>query len=140
MAKLDNPGAIATKWQTKMAGATQAYTDGINAVTEAPGQKAARASGKWLARVTAAQGKFERNVSAVPLSDWKEAATTVGAQRLASGAQKAGPKVNAFWNSFAAYLKAGQARIDAMPTDTFDQAMQKAYAQAQYNMAYPGYR
>ena len=119
MAKLDNPGAIATKWQTKMAGATQAYTDGINAVTESPGQKAARASGKWLARVTAAQGKFER---------------------LASGAQKAGPKVNAFWNSFAAYLKAGQARIDAMPTDTFDQAMQKAYAQAQYNMAYPGYR
>lgn len=140
MGKLDNPAGIAAKWQAKMAGSTQAYTDGINAVQVAPGQAAARASGKWLARVTAAQQKFERNVSAIPLADWKEAATTVGAQRLASGAQKAGPKVNAFWTSFASYLKAGQARIDSMPTDTFDQAMQKAYAQAQYNMAYPGYR
>lgn len=140
MAKLDNSVAIAQKWASKMGQATQAYTDGINGVQVAPGIAAARASAKWLARTTAAQPKYEKNVSAVTLVTWQQAAITKGAPRLASGATAALPKVEAFMASFFQYLKAGQATINAMATDTFDQAMQKAYAQAAYNHNYPGYR
>lgn len=140
MAKLDNPQAGAQKWADKMAGATQAYKDGITGVTQAPGAKAARASGKWAAKTIAAQPKFEKNVGSVSLGEWQQAAIDKGAGRLASGATQALGKVQAFTTSFYAYLKQGQATIDAMPTDTIEQALQKANAQAMYNHRYPGYR
>lgn len=140
MAKLDNPQAGAAKWASKMGSARQAYIDGVNGVQEAPGLAAARASGKWLARTQAAQPKFEKNVSAVTITDWKNLATTKGADRLGPGATAALPKVEAFTASFYAYLKAGQAAIKAMPTNTFEESMAKAYAQADYNRKYQGYR
>lgn len=140
MAKLDNPGAAAQKWAQKMGQATQAYTDGINGVSVAPGIAAARASGKWLMKLQASQPKFEKNVSAVTLTEWQSAAVNKGAQRLAGGATQALPRFEAFTSSFFTYLKNGKARIDAMPTDTLDQALAKANEQARYNAAYPGYR
>lgn len=140
MAKLDNPAAAAAKWAQKMGQATQAYTDGINGVTVSPGSKAARASAKWLAKLQQSQAKFEKNVSAVDLPTWQRAAIDKGSQRLASGATAALPKMEAFTASFFTYLKNGKSQIDAMPTDTIDQALAKANAQARYNAAYPGYR
>ena len=86
------------------------------------------------------KAKFERNVSAVSLTEWQTAARDKGAQRLAGGATAALPKMEAFTASFFAYLKSGKAQIDAMPTDTLDQALAKANAQARYNAGYTGYR
>lgn len=140
MGKLDNPTATTAKWVTAMQGASTAYQDGIDSVQTAPGQLAAAASAKWLARTQAAVTKFEKNSASVQLADWKTLAKTKGAPRLGSGASAAQSKVLAFQNSFFAYLKAGQARIDAMPTDTIDMALAKANEQARYNAAYPGYR
>lgn len=140
MGKLDNVAAATDKWASAMAGAGTAYTQGINGVQTAPGQLAARASAKYLARVQANVMKFERNSAAVDLATWKQAAIDKGAPRLASGAAAAKSKVGAFQQSFFAYLKAGQSQIDNMPTDTLDQALAKANAQARYNAAYPGYR
>lgn len=140
MAKLDNPQAGAQKWADKMAGSTQAYKDGVQGVQTAPGQKAARASGKWLAKTQAAQPKFEKNVGAVSLQEWQTSAIEKGSLRLASGATAALPKMERFNAAFYQYLKAGQATIEAMPTDTIEQSLQKANAQAMYNHRFPGYR
>jgi len=134
------PTQIADKWKANFTASGQAYTDGINAVQEAPGIKAARASAKWLARVQASVAKYEKNVASVDLATWKTAASTTGAQRLATGATKGAPKMAAFMNVFIPYLQANKSTIDAMDTTTFEAAMQKAYAQALYNHNFPGYR
>ena len=139
MAKLDDPMAGAQKWATKMGQAGPAYEAGVDGVTTAPGILAARQSAKYLARVQENVGKFERNVASVTLGDW-QAAAKAKSSRLGPGATAALPKVQAFTQAFYTYLKNGQNAIKSMPTDTFDQAMQKAYAQADYNRKFPGYR
>lgn len=140
MSKLDNPQAAVTKWVSAMGTAGTAYTAGVNAVQTAPGVLAARASNKYLLGVQANVAKFERNVSAVPLTTWQQLATQKGAPRLGTGAAAAEPKFLAFTTAFFQYLKNGQATIDAMPTDTIDQRIAKAVAQMQYAHNFPGYR
>ena len=139
MSKLDNPQAGADKWATAMASAGPAYTAGVQGVTTAPGQLAARASAKYLARVQANVAKFERNVGQVSLTSWQQSAENKGAPRLGTGAAAAKPKFVAFNTAFYAYLKNGQATINAMPTDTIDQSIAKAVAQMNYNHNFPGY-
>jgi len=134
------PAEIATKWSTNLGAAGPSITAGVNAVTVAPGQLAAAASAKWLARVQAAQAKFEKNVSAVTLAQWKTAMTSLGIPRIATGATAAIPKFTLFMTSWLNYLNANAAAIAAMPTDTLAQSIQKATAQITYNAAYPGYR
>jgi len=134
------PQEIATKWATNLGAAGPSITAGVNAVTTAPGQLAAAASGKWLARVTAAQAKFERNVSSVTLASWKSSMTTLGIPRIATGAQNAIPKFTTFMTSWLSYVGANAATIDAMQTDTLQQSIAKATAQITYNANYPGYR
>lgn len=140
MGKLDDPQGAADKWATAMGSAGPAYIAGINGVQTAPGQAAARASGKYLQRVQANVAKFEKNVSSVDIGTWKTLAIDKGATRLGSGATAAKSKMAAFTTSFFAYLKAGQATINAMPTDTIEQSKAKAMAQIDYNARYPGYR
>lgn len=140
MGKLDDVAGATNKWATAMAGATTAYTAGINGVQTAPGQLAAQASAKYLARVQARVAAFEKNSAAVTLADWKTAAIDKGAPRLASGAAAAKTKVSAFQTSFFAYLKSGQSQINAMPTTTLEESILKSAAQQRWNAAYPGYR
>lgn len=93
MSKLDNPTQAAQNWASRLGGATQAYTDGVNGVKVAPGQMAAAAGDRWLANTQAALPRFKANSAAVSLSTWQQAATEKGAQRLGSGATAAQPKV-----------------------------------------------
>lgn len=140
MSKLDTPQVSTDKWASAMSAATPQYNAGIDGVQVSPGVKAAAASAKWLARTQAALPKFEANSAKVDLQQWKTITKAKAATRLASGAAEAKPKVLAFQTSFFQFLKQGQAGIDAMPTDTLDQALAKANAQARYNHSYPGYR
>lgn len=95
MAKLANPQAAAQNWANKLSGAQQAYTDGVNGVTVAPGQLAAAAGDRWAANTQAALPRFKANSAAVTAEQWKAAAITKGAGRLASGATAAQDKVAA---------------------------------------------
>lgn len=79
----------AQRWVQNTSGATQRYTDGVNAVTTSPGQAAARQADLWAANVAAAKQKFAANSAKVSLDQWKTAAVQKGAQRLASGVQAA---------------------------------------------------
>jgi hydroxymethylglutaryl-CoA reductase len=108
-------------------------TAGVQAVTKAPGLAAAAASGKWLAKVTAAQQKFATNVSAVSLQSWQNSMVNIGIPRVAQGAQAKQGKVQAFMTQFLPYLQTGVATIDAMPSNTLEDGVARASAMIRYN-------
>ena len=116
-------------WQTGFGGAGQKYTDGINAVTVAPGQLAAAQKGAYVQGVQASQDIWAAKVASVDLGTWKNAATTTGAQRLATGATKGAPKVAAFMGKFLPDLKNV---VESLPArGSFEQNMQRSMSFAQ---------
>lgn len=122
--------AAAQNWQTGFTGATQKYTDGINAVTVPPGQLAAAQKNLYVQNVQAAANVWAANVGAVSLQDWKNAATSTGAQRLATGATKGAPKMQAFMTNFLPQLSS---IVDGLPArGSFEQNLQRfsSYATA----------
>lgn len=133
---MKDPTTIAQKWHTNFSASGPSITAGVQAVTVAPGIKAAAKKALWLAKVTASVDKWAKNVSAVPLSVWQNAMLTTGLQRLQSGASAGQPKVADFMNQFLPYLERGKAQIDAMDTSTIGGAIAKAGAQIQYNAAF----
>lgn len=98
------PDQIAAKWAQNLGAATQRITDGVNAVTVAPGQAAARQKALWLQNITAAQDKWATNVAAVSLSEWQQSMTTKGIPRIASGAQAAQPKFTQFVSQLMPFI------------------------------------
>lgn len=121
-----DPTTIATRWQAGLAGATQKITDGVNAVTVAPGQAAARQQNAYLAGVQNNVQKWARNVAAVSLSDWQSAMTNKGIARIASGATTAEPKFAAFMGKLLSAEKTLYGQLPARGTT--DQNIQRAVA------------
>lgn len=121
------------KWLSRLSGATTEITQGVNAVTRAPGQQAAAQSAKWIQKVTAAQDKWKTNVGRVTLADWQQSMINTGIPRIAQGAQQKQPKFTAFMNQFLPYLQAGVAKIDTMPSTTLEDGIARATAMIRYN-------
>jgi hypothetical protein len=129
MAVKATAASAAQAWQSGFSGAGQKYTDGINAVTVAPGQLAAAQKNLYVQNVAASANTWASKVAAVPLQDWKSASTGVGAQRLATGATKGLPKMQSFMTNFLPQLSGV---VDSLPTrGTFEQNMQRSMAYAQ---------
>lgn len=95
MAKKVNISAqtFADRWVKGMQGASEKIQSGIDAVTEAPGAKAAAQADLWLRRIQNSKDKFARNVASVSLSDWKEAAKKKGIPAIQTAVPLAKPKV-----------------------------------------------
>lgn len=104
MAVKANATDAAAAWVSGMQGAGAKYTAGVQAVKIAPGTLAAAAADTWAANVAQAKPKFQRNVAAVSLSQWQDAAVNKGAGRLSSGATAAQPKMAAFMQKFIPQL------------------------------------
>lgn len=130
------PEQAVSKWLNGLQGATQRMTDGANAVQVAPGVKAAAAADKWLLRVQAAKPKFINNVRRVSLQDWQRSYINIGVPRVAQGAQAKQDKVLAFHQEFLPFLAAGAAKIDAMPSATLEDGINRAIAQIRYNATF----
>lgn len=129
-AGLPSPQDIASKQITQVSGATAAYRAGVQRVTVAPGQAAAAKRDKYLNGVTQSVDKWASNVAAVSLQSWAQAALDKGAQRLGTGISAARPKIEAFWTDFLPFLSNVQNQVNAMPSDTFDQRVQKMISNA----------
>lgn len=127
------PELATAKWVSNLSGATDRMKQGAMNVTVAPGQLAAAAADKWLAKVTQSKDKFIRNSKAVSLQSWQNSYTGTGISRVAQGAQAKQSKVLAFQQQFQAHLAAGAATIDKMPTNTIEDGINKAAAQIRYN-------
>lgn len=110
----DGPGVVfavkataasaAEAWQTGFGNAGTKYAAGINAVTVAPGQLAANQKAAYVQGVQNNANIWAAKVAAVDLATWKNAATGVGAQRLATGATKGLPKMQQFMTNFLPQL------------------------------------
>lgn len=112
MSKLSNPAAAASNWASKLGAASQAYIDGVNGVTVAPGQLAAAAKNLWATNTAAAVNRFASNSLAVTKEQWAQASIDKGAPRLGPGATAAEPKVAAV---FGKLFPAIDAAVRALP-------------------------
>lgn len=112
---------VTQKWQNGMSQAQQSMTEGVNAVTVAPGTAAANARQKWVNAMgsLAVQDKWERNVRiGGSLENWRGAMTTYGIQRAVQGASQKVNKFAAAMGPVLAYEAQLQATIKAMPSVT----------------------
>lgn len=133
MAKTVNPQQMAQNWANAMASPTtsQKYTQGIQGVTQSPG--AAAATDQALARYQAgcaasvASGKRAASLQ-YSLQSWQQAAIQKGAPRLASGAQMALPKFQAFAQKWAPIYQQASAAAHALPKGGLGNAMARVQA------------
>jgi hypothetical protein len=102
----------AARWAQQFGASGQRWAAGVNSVTVAPGQLAARAKQLWLQNTTAAADRFAANSAKVTLQDWQATTIAKGQPRLASGATAAQPKVEA---AFAKLFPAIQNAVNALP-------------------------
>lgn len=103
----------AAKWAQNLSGSTQRIQAGIQSVTTAPGQAAARQKGAYVQNVQASADKWASNVAAVPLSDWQQAAINKGVPRISGGATAAQPKMEQFMGKLLPYIGSQVAALPA---------------------------
>lgn len=116
---------VSTKWQRNASAAGQSYLDGVNGVTEAPGAKAASRANEYLAGVQRSVNKWQRNVGAVSLSEWKQRTATLGGQRYVPGVQAGASKYAAFASEFMPFVNQIKEELDDMPTGTLEESINK---------------
>jgi len=107
------PDQVAAKWSQNLSGATQRIQQGVESVTVSPGQAAARQKAAWAQNVVAAQDKWASRVASVTLQDWQQAFVSKGIPRIASGAQAAQPKFQAFMSNLLPYIQRGVQSLPA---------------------------
>lgn len=119
------------KWQQNLTNSTASIKAGVQAVTTAPGQAAAKAADKWQAKLQdpATKAKFAANVGKVSLADWQNAVINTGIGRIASGAAKGASKYGAFAQKFYPFLQNVKGQIDSMPSTTLEDNIARMTAQ-----------
>lgn len=127
------PSQVAAKWNQRLAASTQQITDGVNAVQQAPGMKAAAAKQLWLQQLNASADKWAARTAAVTLDSWKRSMIEKGIPRVATGAQNAQGKVEAFMTQFLPHVESVAQRVRAMPKGGLANGIARATAQIQGN-------
>ncbi|WP_343576739.1 hypothetical protein [Mycobacterium sp.] len=129
------PQQISQKWLTNFQNAGTAMTQGVQAVNQAPGQKAAAQSALWLQRLQQSQQKWANRVAAVTLPEWQQAMVNLGIPRAIQGAQEKQSRYTTFINEYSQFLAGQVTQIHAMPKGTLAQGIARASAMitASYN-------
>lgn len=123
-----NPQQAAQDWVAGLSSRTSKITAGVQGVSVAPGQAAARQKAVYVQNVQASQDKWARNVAAVPLATWQQAMTEKGVPRIATGASQAESKMADFFTRFLPHVD--QVRRSLPPRGTLDQNIQRMVANA----------
>lgn len=127
MARL-TPTQFADKQATRLKGAAQEIRAGIEAVTEAPTRKAAMKKEKFRQNLNAAidSGRWERNLNAVTVEDWKDAMLNKGVGRISAGIDGARGKVIAFAEKLLPFQDSLRKDVEKMPDLTLEDRINRA--------------
>lgn len=118
MAKPINLANWAKNYEKGMANAGDKYAQGISRTTDNPMAKAASKKDKAVMNYTRSADRMAARLLATPMERWKNNSLTTGKERLASGAKKALPKLQAYVAEYGPQIQALRDRVDAMPNDT----------------------
>jgi len=126
MAKV-TPEEFADKHSRRLKGAIDDVRAGVEKVTVAPGQAAAKKADKMLSNLTARvqDGTWAKRVSAVTLEDWKDKMVNKGLNRIAGGIDAARPKVVNFASQLLPAVDAAQSKVKAMPDLTLEDSINR---------------
>jgi hypothetical protein len=113
---LPTPDEAAANWAQKLAASTDRINRGVQAVTVAPGQAAARQKDVWANNVAQSRDKWASRVGSVTLPEWQQAMSQKGVQRIASGAQAAQPKMAAAMAQILPHIASGVGALPARGT------------------------
>ena len=124
------PTEYVDKHARRLKAATEDIKRGIDRVTEAPGAQAVQKEAKMKANLQEAldSGKWARNTGAVSLEEWKTAARDKGVGRIGAGIEAAKGKNLATATALLAAVDAGQAKVNRMADDTFDDSLERMVA------------
>lgn len=105
------------KYTRRITAATTDIQAGIKRVTVAPGVAAAAQANLMLAKLTQSvtSGVWGKNVSAVSLTDWQNAALNKGVGRIAPGVQAAQAKIQAMAGKLLSAVAQAQQAANATP-------------------------
>ena len=119
---------IAKRWSQNLGASGEKIREGVQGVTTAPTAAAAAADAKYIAGVQRNVAKWKANLSRVSLADWQTAMIEKGLPRIATGASVAEPKVAAFMTQLLPYIESNVKTVNAMPSLTLEDSVNKAAA------------
>jgi hypothetical protein len=122
------PQQITQKWVTNFGNAGTAMQQGVQAVNQAPGAKAAAAVQLWISRLQQSQNKWQNRVGAVTLPEWQNAMITLGIPRAQQGVQEKQNKYLNFITQYMQFLQGALPSIQAMPKGTLAQGIARSNA------------
>lgn len=129
MAKL-TPQEYAEKWGRRMKGSTEDIRRGVEKVSEAPGQAAARQADVMLQNLTRSiqDGTWARQVGRVSLQEWKEKTLSKGVNRIAAGVDAAMPRQVAMAQDLLAAVDSVAEEVRRMPKGTLEDGINRMTA------------
>ena len=119
------PAEIAARHARRMQESLTIIQDGVNAVTEAPGLRAAAKRAKWAKAVQDSEDKWAANVASVTLDEWKTAFINKGLGRIAAGVEEAIPKMTMFHEQLQTYRVGLDRTLAGMPDLTLEQRINR---------------
>lgn len=127
MAKVNAAGWL-DKWGRRLNSAGTDITNGVKAVTTAPGQSAAQAQALMLQRLTESvtSGLWAKNVAAVPLQSWQNSMIQKGIPRIGAGVTAAQSSKQQVITNLLAAVDSAAAKANALPKGTIDNSIARA--------------
>lgn len=118
----------AEKWGRRLKGSTEDIRRGIARVSQAPGERAARAQDLMKTKLNASidDGTWAAQVSAVSLQDWQQAASKKGVDRIAQGVDAAAPGQAQMAERLLAAVDNAAAKANALPKGTLEDSISRA--------------
>lgn len=122
------PQEYADDWASGLQGASARIRRGVEKVTEAPGQKAAKESARYLTGVQNKVDLWKRRVSAVSVEDWRNMLLEKGLGRIAQGVTSAKPAQVQMAQRLLSEIDAAVTEANKIPKGDIEQSIQRAAA------------
>lgn len=121
-------GDFADKHAKNLRAAADEIRKGVDAVTEAPGAKAAARKDVYVNRMTdsSVHERWAKNVAKVPLEEWKADMKEKGIGRISAGLDRSKGKISDFGDKLLTHIKSIKPEFDARRPLTLEESATKA--------------